>query len=92
MPKEKYTLHFQRFVFFIFRISIKYEAILTKGKQRETNIIRNCEDPLMNLLYKSYPYDKLPLPKRIFFFLMKYKLIYPLIYISKLDNIRNKVI
>lgn len=92
IPEELFILHYQRFVFFIFRISIKYESIQSTGKKRYCNVKKNCEDLMMKELYRTYPYRKLPLPKKIFFFCMKHKLVYPLIIISKMDNKRNKVI
>lgn len=90
--ENDYILHYQRFVFYIFRILIKYESILNIDNKRYASIKDICSNELLGSIYKSYPYKKLSLPKRIFFLCMKHKIVYPLVLISLLDNKINKVL
>lgn len=87
-----YSIHFFRFVFFLYRSVIKYETIRNINNNRVTTIKSRCCEPLLTKMYYEYPYLKLPISKSIFFFCMKHNFIYPLIWISIIDNRLRKVI
>ena len=87
---DEYKLHYQRFVFYIFRLLIKYEAILNIDGERRKYVRMRCEHPLLTDVYKEYPYSKFPIPKRLFFYCMKHKLVSALILMSIIENNKRK--
>lgn len=87
-----YKLHYQRMILFIFRIIIKYEAIINPEGKRITNISEILHDKRLLYLYDSYPFGQLSLSKQVFVFCMKHNLIHFLVWISLLDNRKNRVI
>ena len=89
---SEYNLHFFRFIFFLYRSVIKYETVRNIDNKRYDNIKNRCSESLLTSMYDEYPYKELPFSKRLFFYCMKNKLIYPLIWISAIDNKLRKVI
>lgn len=87
---NKYRIHYQRMVFYVFRILIKYESIMNINNQRIKFVKMRASDPLLEEVYREYPYYKFPLLKRIFFFCMKKKFVRMLILMSVLENYKRK--
>lgn len=84
--KKQYLLHYQRFIFYFFRNIIKYEAIKNINGMRLRNISMRCNDRRMLSLYAEYPYARLPLKQRIFFFCMKHRIVFALYSMCVLEN------
>lgn len=84
--EEKYLLHYQRFIFYFFRNIIKYESVKNINGNRFTNILRRCNDDRLKNIYATYPYKRLPLKQRFFFFCMKHKITIALYAMCILEN------
>lgn len=84
--EEKYLLHYQRFIFYFFRNIIKYESVKNINGNRFTNILRRCNDDRLKSIYATYPYKRLPLKQRFFFFCMKHKITIALYAMCILEN------
>lgn len=83
---EEYAIHFQRFVFYIFRLLIKYEAIKNINSNRKLYVKQWLEADLLHDTLTNYPYWKLKPSKSFFFFCMKNKMVSLLIWMSLLEN------
>lgn len=84
--QEDYLLHYNRFVFYIFRLLIKYEAVVNIEGNRRQSIRRWCKHSLITKVINEYPYYRMDLKRKLFFFSMKHQLITPLIWISIIEN------
>ncbi len=83
---KEYKLHYYRFVFYIFRLLIKYEAIKNIDGERKKHIRERCSNSLLDDVYREYPYRAFPFGKRLFFVAMKRKWIRLLIIMSIVEN------
>ncbi len=77
--RERYLLHYQRCLYYYFRTIIKYEAIKNIDGRKYSNICMRCKDELIQDVLKTYPYMRMPLKHKVFFFSMKYRII-PILY------------
>lgn len=84
--EKQYMLHYQRFIFYFFRNIIKYEAVKDIDGQKFENIKLRCNDLRLKSIYKEYPYWRLPLKQRIFFFCMKHQIVWGLYAMCILEN------
>lgn len=84
--EELYRLHFLRFVFYIFRLLIKYEAIKNIDGKRKEYIKERLENELLAEALDKYPYQYFGTAKRFFFYCMKKRYINLLIFMSLLEN------
>lgn len=83
---DKYILHYQRFLFYFFRNIIKYEAVKNIDGRRFYNIQSRCKDKRLKVLYKEYPYRRMPLKQRVFFFCMKFHITPALYAMCLMEN------
>lgn len=79
-------LHYERFLFYFYRNIIKYEAIKNINGKKIRNIRMRCKDGRIEEVYKDYPYLRLPIKQRIFFFCMKHKIVWVLYAMCILEN------
>ncbi|EGG52189.1 glycosyltransferase, group 2 family protein [Paraprevotella xylaniphila YIT 11841] len=86
LPENQYKLHYQRFIFYFFRNIIKYEAVKDIGGKKYQNIRMRCDDKRMKDIYSDYPYHRLPLKQRVFFFCMKHRITMALYAMCILEN------
>lgn len=86
LPEEKYRLHYQRFIFYFFRNIIKYEAVKNIDGKKFQNIRMRCDDDRIKTVYRTYPYGRLPLKQRVFFFCMKYRITLALYAMCMVEN------
>lgn len=84
--EKQYILHYQRFIFYFFRNIIKYEAVKDIDGQKFKNIKLRCNDLRLKSIYKEYPYWRLPLKQRVFFFCMKHQIVWGLYAMCILEN------
>lgn len=81
-----YTLHYQRFIFYFFRNIIKYESVKNINGNKFKNILYRCNDRRLEPIYATYPYKRLPIKQRVFFFCMKHRIVYALYAMCILEN------
>lgn len=84
--EEEYKEHYLRYVFYIFRLLIKYEAVINIDGKRKESIEKWCDHSLLHQFINEYPYQKMDVKRRLFIFFLKHKWIYALIGMSVLEN------
>jgi glycosyltransferase involved in cell wall biosynthesis len=76
--EEVYSLHYKRMLLLHFRIVTFENLKLAKKEKKLKNkikIIKKCNDSFWSQLFVDYPYWKLPIKHRLFYFFSKPKLI-----------------
>jgi len=90
--KNVYEIHYLRYIFYIYRLVVKYESIRNIDGKRRNTILKRISEPILDDVYKKYPYKKFRFLKRCFFYFMKKKFVIPLILMSLIENKQRKVI
>lgn len=85
-PRERYLLHYQRCLYYYFRTIIKYEAIKNIDGKKFLNINKRCNDELIQDVLKTYPFMRMPLKHKVFFYCMKHKITIALYAMCILEN------